>query len=620
MFRVIPVAGPIWLKKEFRVSQPAALSKPVSAAIRGGGTRTLRAIAGRAVGVLAVAGALVLAGGCEIDSFMDPSVVGRWENTPTIVPVLERIDIVERDTGEFVDVTPVMPEDLLPEVSEYRVGSGDGIILIILDFIQSGQESRYEMIVDPRGFISVPQLGEIFVNKRTRTEIQQLIVQAVRDKGILDDPLVDVQVPGARQATFSIFGVVDRAGRYTVPSPDYRLLEAITDAGGLPPSVEKLYIIRQVTLTDASERVNVVEPRATTPAPRPAPTTRPPTEGVDLENLIDELMAPDPNAPRMPEAAPEQRPLGTPPAQDQPATTPEDPQGLEDIPQAEPPAPSLSITTARATGGKANRSPIKRPVQQPASTSMSSMADGTEPPIDLPDTRTPAPLQPIAPLPAGGPQRSGDDASPVRPARGKWMFLNGEWVQVIAPESTAGGLPEGQDPIKESKAEDVITQRVIEVPVGPLVQGVAQYNLVIRAGDVISVPGPRQGFVYIGGPGASRPGVYQLPFTGKLTLQRLVMASGGLSAIAIPERVDITRMVGEDRQATVRLNLRAISEGTNPDLFLKPDDMVNIGTNFWATPLAVIRGGMRASYGFGFLLDRNFGNDVFGAPPENRNF
>jgi len=31
----------------------------------------------------------------------------------------------------------------------------------------------------------------------------------------------------------------------------------------------------------------------------------------------------------------------------------------------------------------------------------------------------------------------------------------------------------------------------------------------------------------------------------------------------------------------------------------------------------VIRGGLRASYGFGFLLDRNFGNDVFGAPPTN---
>ena len=54
------------------------------------------------------------------------------------------------------------------------------------------------------------------------------------------------------------------------------------------------------------------------------------------------------------------------------------------------------------------------------------------------------------------------------------------------------------------------------------------------------------------------------------------------------------------------------------DRLKKENDLINFGTNFWAAPLAVVRGGFRASYGFGFLLDRNFGNDVFGAPPTNR--
>ena len=79
----------------------------------------------------------------------------------------------------------------------------------------------------------------------------------------------------------------------------------------------------------------------------------------------------------------------------------------------------------------------------------------------------------------------------------------------------------------------------------------------------------------------------------------------------------MTRVVGRGRQATIRLDLRAISEQTQPDLYLKPDDRINVGTNFWALPLATIRNGFRASYGFGFILDRNFGNDVFGAPPTN---
>jgi protein involved in polysaccharide export with SLBB domain len=115
----------------------------------------------------------------------------------------------------------------------------------------------------------------------------------------------------------------------------------------------------------------------------------------------------------------------------------------------------------------------------------------------------------------------------------------------------------------------------------------------------------------------ARPGVFTLDPLSELTLKRAMVAAGGLNAIGIPERVDLIRRVGEGRQAVVRLNARAIWEGTQPDLMLKPDDVLNFGTNFWATPLAVVRGGFRASYGFGFLLDRNFGNDVFGAPPSN---
>jgi len=97
------------------------------------------------------------------------------------------------------------------------------------------------------------------------------------------------------------------------------------------------------------------------------------------------------------------------------------------------------------------------------------------------------------------------------------------------------------------------------------------------------------------------------------------VAAGGLNSTAIPERTEIIRMVGPDRQAIVRLNLRAIAEGTQPDLVLKPDDQINVGTNFWAFPLAVIRQGFRFSYGFGFILDRNFGTEIYG-PQQTQGF
>jgi len=518
--------------------------------------------------------------GClEWDSFMDPSVVGRWEHTPTVVPILERIDVIERDTGELVDVTPVEPADLIPEPTDYRVAPGDLLEIDILDFITSGVVSNYQRSVSSRGFVDIPQVGRVQVSGLTREQIEDALRQAIIDAEIIDDPLVTVQVPGRRQATFAILGAIDGVGRYAIPTPDYRLLEAVTDAGGVSPAIARILVIRQVTLTDEQ-----APPEHST---RPAPVQQPndTAKGQDLLELIDELTAPD------------------------------DEKGGS---KEEPPLPNPGLI-----GGANERTDLRQLAgRQPGRPADDLLAmhfqqgdsqegkNPTPPPIDLPDST----LE----------QERGTRGAIAEPRQieqgGRWVFMGGEWVRIIsggAPVENAG-LGEGPNPLDEVEPDGpLVTQRVIEVPVKPLLQGVAKFNIVVRPGDILSVPGPEQGLVYVGGPGIARPGVYNMPLTGKLTLQRLVFSAGGLSAIATPKKVDLTRIVGGDRQATIRVNLRAIFAGTQPYILLKPDDLINIGTSFWATPLAVIRGGLRASYGFGFLLDRNFGNDVFGAPPTN---
>ncbi len=576
----------------------------------------------RFLGTAVALGLLVLSGGCEMDSFLDPSVIGRWEHTPTVVPVLERIDVVERDVGEFVEVTPVTPEDLVPEPAEYRVGPGDSVHIEILDFIEAGAVAMYDRVVDSRGYLDLPQVGDIFVNGLTQSQIAEVIRQRIEERGILEDALIAVEVPGRRQATFSVFGAVSNPGRYLVPSPDYRLLQALTDAGGISPVAPKVFIIRQVPLTPEAEG----PPRAPQPtmpqptAPRPAGpgevSGQQPGQGPSITDLIDELTSPPPDQVQPP-----------------PTTSPSKPQPQEQPkPDSTPPGSSGGMSATRTPGmgawsnGESQSQPRSRPPErrlvrsqqgggalttaEPQITATAS--PGEPPPIDLPEeTDRPAraishdlPTTAPIPLPAPAPTR--------------WIFINGQWVQVMQSSAADAGLPEGEEPLKAApQTPGLVAQRVIGVSTGPLLQGVAQYNIIVRPGDVINVPSPTVGFVYVGGPGILRPGVYQLPGAGRLTLLRLVMSAGGLSPIAIPRRVDVTRMVGDDRQATVRLDLKAIAEGTQPDLFIKPDDMINIGTNFWATPLAIFRGGLRMSYGYGFLLDRNFGSDIFGAPPTN---
>ena len=199
--------------------------------------------------------------------------------------------------------------------------------------------------------------------------------------------------------------------------------------------------------------------------------------------------------------------------------------------------------------------------------------------------------------------------------QGQWVYVDGKWVRVKG--NTAGG-----DSTAEAAAEEdqqlaelgkLVTQRIIEIPYQKLKDGDMRYNVVIRPGDVISVPDPNAGFVYVMG-SIARPGAYTIPGEQELTLYRLIASAGGLSGLAMPNKVDLVRQINDSEQAIVRLDLRAIANGTEPDIYLKTNDIINIGTSGAAVPLAILRNGLRMTYGFGFVLDRNFAQNVFKDP------
>ena len=227
----------------------------------------------------------------------------------------------------------------------------------------------------------------------------------------------------------------------------------------------------------------------------------------------------------------------------------------------------------------------------------------------------------------------------------KYVFDNASqsWVRTSSTISTkandsaaVGSVGSGEtttsDPagakLKSNEAAEVLSKKresakkekyqVIDISYTDLVRGQPNLNIVIRPGDLIYCDSGQVGVVYIDGE-ISRPGVYNLPTSGRLTLSRLVAAAGGVSELAIPERCDLVRRLGSDKEACVRVSLAAIRNRAEPDIFLKPDDHVIVGTNFWALPLSRFRRDLSFPNSVGFQLDRNFGNDVFGAPPTGVN-
>jgi protein involved in polysaccharide export with SLBB domain len=560
---------------------------------------------------------LVLAAGmlgCEVDSFFDPSMVGRWERTPTELPILERLDVIEDDQGDFSEATEITPEDLQPVIEEYRFGPADFVRVETWDLFGRDQLVPFDRVVDSRGMIDLGVIGEVRAQGLTPTELRESIKIAIQRQGLIHEPVVSVQPLQQRQSSFSILGgAIGGAGTLVITKPDYRVLQAITDAGGILESLGHLYVIRQVPLSEAVES-------GVTPAGDVYQFPSQDEGGDEGEATLDDLLqelegslegSRGQVSPFMAPGEVHRRPSrvrrATQPAAE-PAEEPTSPAGQ---PMPEPVAEPVALPTE----------PVVDPVID--------LPEADEPEMAIvEETPRPAPVVDLQglddPEEEGGeplvdlPSVTTEPESPAAREPAPYIFVNGEWIPAQPRPLDDGGFVADTGPLTTTDpvTGELMTQRIIRVPVQPLLRGEARYNIVIRPGDIIRVPTPPTGNLYMGGM-IARPGTYNLPITGRMTLKQAIFAAGGLNALGIPERVDLIRRVSETREATVRLNLRAIFEGTEPDLFLKPNDMINVGTNFAAAPLAVMRNGFRVSYGFGFLLDRNFGNDVFGAPPSN---
>ena len=178
-----------------------------------------------------------------------------------------------------------------------------------------------------------------------------------------------------------------------------------------------------------------------------------------------------------------------------------------------------------------------------------------------------------------------------------------------AAEPAIGGA-RGFEGFNDLRAEGT---KVIRIPLDKLRNGQLQYNVVIKPKDVIIVQNLPIGEYYMGGH-VGRPGAYTLS-QRRITLKQAVIAANMLDQLAIPERTDIIRRLGKNREVFVRVNLAKIFAGQQSDIYLQADDQVMVGTNAIAPFLAAARGAFRITYGFGFLYDRNFA-----VPQSQQNF
>jgi len=464
---------------------------------------------GRAFMVMALvvlSGLLTACDGPFMNDFLDPgephiTSPDNNKTKPLIVPVLDTLasGIEEPDTA-FSAATDIEPADLVPDISDYKLGPNDLVSVSIFDLLGEGTGEQVKTVrVTETGMISLPFIPPVKASGLTERELEQAVSKAYEDANLIRKARVSVTVAEARARTFSIQGNVGLAGEYQITKPDFRMLDAMvtSHAPQVAIGVPYAYIIRKAA--EPGAQPGVISP----PAPQPiAPTTAP-----------GDMFAPPPTNPEAPTTAPGN--LLVPPP-----TNPAGPQG-----RANPAAPTqrtIAMDHVPSPGLKA----------APIQSSQVFRFDDVENPTDM---------------------------------------------------------------------------RIIRVPIDQLRQyGELKYNVVIRPGDMIIVPDPVTGVYYIGGH-VLRAGVFGLTGVG-VTLKQAWVAAGGADGFAFPYRTELVRRIGTNKEVCVRVRMNDILALEEPDIYLKPNDVIFVGTHFISPFLAAVRTSFRIGYGASWSYDRNFLN------------
>ncbi len=593
--------------------------------------------------------------GCG-NKFFDPTQVGRFRPVPAVNVILNSLGVAEETPVAWEGAEEPLPIDIVAIESDYALKSGDLVRITIFDLLREGVTYSNDHVVTETGKISVPEIDVIQAAGLTEMQLEEEM-KKVLSPSILKQPSVTVTLVNSQQRVFSINGDGVRfPSMYRIPRYDFRLADALATAGGASQfNVSYIYVSRSVDSQangpDAIDpgfgelELQIIEPEAAAPQLQRRKTLTPRAQHqwprskvvVASSEMISETGSVQP-AKRSwqfdrrtsvwrygADTGEAGRPVT-------PKETTDEPASVDDILKTLRDRSGGDMTSPR---GDRNDSFASRRV--PLRTE-SRMDDRTKL-----DEAVRSPVEAVAPRAAEGSMGQGaggdvewvfrdgrwvavpvEKAKPVEKAPAghiEWVFENGRWVPIevgapkpkepvirVQPEQQPGYAPGGKTAVASS-AQIGAGTRLIRIPADKLSIGDPRYNIVIKPGDSIFVPVDIVGECSIMG-NVNRAGFINI--TGRpITLKQAIAAAGGLGPLAWPKRCEIIRRIGREKEEIVMVDLDKIASGEAPDFFIKPHDLINVGSHATTRWRAILRNAFRATYGFGFVYDRNFANRDF---------
>jgi polysaccharide export outer membrane protein len=509
---------------------------------------------------------IVYISGCG-SKFLDPTRIGRFRPVPAVNVILDSLGVAEEKPVAWEGGEDPRPIDVIAYEADYVFGSGDLVRITIFELLREGVQFFNDYVVTETGKISIPEVGVVEAAGLTETQLEEEIKQ-ILSPGILKDPVVSVILRTSQQRAFSILGQgIPRAGRFLIPRYNFRLADALAVAGGIGQfNISYIYVSRAITGEEAI------------------------TQPVEL-------------------AVPE-------------------PEQMEQL--IEPKREMLEIIAPMAKQRKFDNRLVVASSEMVTSKELATIAlpEGFETLNDDKQEQTNEAEALETLVEPVGKETIEQRVKQEQVGRIEWIFQDGRWLPIqigqprpmrpevkVMPEKAVRPAPRPEPRVPEEFGWEQIgtagiQRRVIRIDADKLRAGDPRYNIVIKPGDTIHVPVDIIGEFCIMG-NINRTGFINL-FGRPMTLKMAIAAAGGLGPLAWPNRCEVVRRIGKDREEIVMVDLDKIARGEQPDFFIKPNDLINVGTDYSARWREVLRNAFRATYGFGFLYDRNFSQRPFG--------
>ncbi len=182
---------------------------------------------------------------------------------------LQGIDSISNQTEQIIQnyTLKIQSDDML----SIKVGSKDRDLLepfgnnLLLGQVgqntssySSSQKMNYYQ-VDQKGYINLPIFGNLKVDEKTTSELENMLAQKFKEAGYAYDPIVSVKIMNFK---ISVLGDVKTPGPVSVESDRMTILEALAKAGDLQPGGlrKNVLVVREENGVRSWGRVDLTSP------------------------------------------------------------------------------------------------------------------------------------------------------------------------------------------------------------------------------------------------------------------------------------------------------------------------------------------------------------------------